>query len=279
MKKLSTREIQLEEKKILDLVVKFLDDHHLKCFLAGGTMLGAIRHHGFIPWDDDIDILMTRPDYDKLQEIIKRGNQIPNSDLYFHSIGLHNSTFPFTKVYKRSIEVYDRKYDDKYEKYLWIDIFPIDGLPKNDAECYKLYKRKKRYERLMKYRKINNEYLLQHNGILKRYIRLMIKNILKLFSDEYFAKKIISLTKKYPYNQSDYVGCLVWGYGPQERMTKEDAEDYIEVTFEGSKYLGFKNFDQYLSNLYGDYMKLPPEEKRVTHNIDVWRIENEEIKK
>jgi len=72
MKQLSLRETQLEEQKILDATVSLLNKHHLTYFLYGGTLLGAIRHRGFIPWDDDIDIAMPRPDYDKLLSIIKK---------------------------------------------------------------------------------------------------------------------------------------------------------------------------------------------------------------
>ena len=276
---LNIREIQLEEKNILDHVVRFLDKNNINYSLCGGTLLGAIRHKGFIPWDDDIDILMTRPEYDKLQEIIKKDNSILGNNLYFHSVESNNSNMPFTKVYNHNIRAFDWRYKDKYEKYLWIDIFPIDGFPESDDECKKWFKKRNNIKRMFLYNKMNIKFLFSKKGFIKTIVRLSIKIASLFFKDNYYAKKIISLGKKYPYETSKYTGCYVWGYGPQEKMKKEDYEKYIDVEFEGTKYKGLKEYDKYLTNLYKDYMQLPPEEKRVTHSFKAWRVEDEKIKK
>lgn len=276
---LSAREIQLEEKKILDQVVVFLEKNKLNYFLCGGTLLGAIRHKGFIPWDDDIDIAMPRPDYDKMQKLINNNNNILGKRLYFHSIESKNLNMPFTKVYNHDIEIYDWRYKDKYEKYLWIDIFPIDGFPENDDECKKWFKKRNNYRKIMLYKKMSNEFIFSKKGIIKKLIKFILKYFSKIFPENFLSKKIISLTKKYSYETSKYTGCYVWGYGPQEKMKKEDYEKYIDVEFEGAKYKGIKEYDKYLTNLYKDYMQLPPEEKRVTHNFKAWRIEDEKDKK
>ena len=278
-KYLNTREIQLEEKKILDHVVKFLDKNNINYSLCGGTLLGAIRHKGFIPWDDDIDILMTRPEYDKLQELIKKDNSILGNNLYFHSMELNNSNMPFTKVYNHNIRTYDWRYKDKYEKYLWIDIFPIDGFPESDKVCKNWFKKRNKIKKMYMYSKTTSKFLFHKKEYLKNIAKIIIKFIATIFPKKNYAKKIISLGKKYPYETSKYTGCYVWGYGPQEKMKKEDYEKYIDVEFEGTKYKGLKEYDKYLTNLYKDYMQLPPEEKRVTHSFKAWRVEDEKIKK
>lgn len=278
-KKLNTREIQLEEKKILDCVVDLLDKNNLKYSLCAGTLLGAIRHKGFIPWDDDIDIMMPRSDYDKLQKILKNTSNILGDDLYFHSLELKNSNMPFTKVYNHNIRAYDWRYNDKYEKYLWIDIFPIDGFPDNVGECKKWFAKRNKIKKMFMYSKMNPKFLFYKKEYIKNIIKGLFKIISILIPKNYYAKKIISLTKEYPYEASKYTGCFVWGYGPQERMKKEDFENYIDVEFEGSKYKGIKEYDKYLTNLYKDYMQLPPEEKRVTHSFEAWGVENEKNKK
>ena len=278
-KYLNTREIQLEEKKILDHVVEFLDKNNIRYSLCGGTLLGAIRHKGFIPWDDDIDIFIPRPEYDKLQEMIKKDNSILGNNLYFHSVESNNSNMPFTKVYNHNIRAYDWRYNDKYEKYLWIDIFPIDGFPENNEECKKWFKNRNKTKKMFMYSKMTSKFMFHKKEYLKNIAKIIIKFIAKILPKDYYAKKIISLGKKYPYETSKYAGCYVWGYGPQEKMKKEDYEKYIDVEFEGTKYKGLKEYDKYLTNLYKDYMQLPPEEKRVTHSFKAWRVEDEKNKK
>ncbi len=274
----STREIQLEEKKILDEVVKFLDKNKIKYILCGGTLLGAIRHKGFIPWDDDIDIAIPRPDYNKLQNIIKQNNRL-GDNLYFHSYELKNLNMPFTKVYNHEIGIYDWRYSDKYEKYLWIDIFPIDGLPSEDKENILLFKKRDKLKKIMMYRKMSMKYIfINRKKIFNNIIKFIIKIIYNILPERLITSKIIELNNN-NYDNSNYAGVYVWGYGPRERMEKSIFEEYIDVSFEGTKYKSIKDYDKYLTNIYGDYMKLPPIDERITHNIEAWRIDDEEVKK
>lgn len=267
-KNLTRREIQNSEKDILKSVVSFLDSNHLRYSLCGGTLLGAIRHKGFIPWDDDIDIFMPRPDYDRLLTIVKKNKTIDRYSV--HAVELKNLNLPFIKIYDQNIRTDDGTFDDKYEKHLWIDIFPIDGLPENDDECARLFKRRNSYKRILFLRKRTNKAILERNSLPKAFLKIAIKFIINLLPANLWAKKISNLTKKYPYKTNDTVGCLVWGYGPQERMSKADVEQYAKVDFEGLKLNGLKKYDEYLTNLYGDYMKLPPKEKRITHSFKAW---------
>lgn len=276
---LNTREIQLEEKKVLDEVVKFLDKNRINYFLCGGTLLGAIRHKGFIPWDDDIDIAIPRPDYNKLQSLIKNNNRL-NNNLYFHSYELGNLNMPFTKVYNHDIVIFDWRYNDKYEKYLWIDIFPVDGLPNTEKETIKLFKRRDFWKKIMMYRKMSFKYLFKSKNLLKNTIKFLLKIIFFLLPERLISSIIIKNNKN-KYEESIYIGDYSWGYGPQERMKKRIFEEYIDVEFEGSKYKGLKNYDYYLTKIYGDYMTLPPKDKRITHNFKAWRVDKneKEIKK
>lgn len=278
---LTTRQIQLEENKILDDVIEFLKKNNLKYFLCGGTLLGCIRHNGFIPWDDDIDIAMPRTDYDKLQKILKENTNKIGKNLYFHSYELGNLNLPFTKVYNHEILINDYRYNDKYEKYLWIDIFPIDGLA-SDNQIFLDYKKLQKIKYLLFYRKMTFKFMLEKKEIfLKKIAKIFFKLFLKIIPEKYFAKKIIKLSQKYPYDTSEYVGCYVWGYGPCERFKKEVLETYDVGLFENKKYTILKYYDEYLTGIYGDYMTLPPEDKRVTHSFKAWRVEanEEEVKK
>ena len=272
---MNTREIQLEEKKILDEVVEFLNKNKIRYTLCGGTLLGAIRHKGFIPWDDDIDIAIPRPDYDKLHSIIKNNNILDNN-LYFHSYELCNLNMPFTKVYNHNIEINDWRFKDKYEKYLWIDIFPVDGLPENDEENVLLFKKRDKLKKIMMYRKMSMKYVFKNKKmVLNNIVKFFIKIIYNILPERLLTSKIIKLNN-YDYNTSNYVGVYAWGYGSRERMEKDVFEEFIDVEFEGTKYKSIKKYDTYLSRIYGDYMKLPPKEKRVTHNFDAWRVDKNE---
>lgn len=274
-KYLNAREIQLAEKDMLDAVVKILDENNLEYSLFGGTLIGAIRHKGFIPWDDDIDIVMPRKDYDRLQEIILKNKNILEGNLHFHSQELKNLNFPFTKVYNYDILTHDWRYNDKYEKYLWIDIFPLDGLPEDDTKCEKMFKKELIYRKLLSCRKSNLKFLFHNKkqlpfNILKFFLKIFLNIIPSKVILNGYARQI----KKYPYDECSYVGCFTFGYGPCERIKKESL-GYIDVEFEGSIYKGFKNYDEYLTNVYGDYMQLPPEDKRASHNIEAW-MDNDE---
>ena len=272
---LSSREIQLEEKKILDDIVFFLNENNIRYTLCGGTLIGAIRHKGFIPWDDDIDIAIPRPDYEKLQSIIKNNSKI-GENLYFHSYELKNLNMPFTKVYNHDIEIYDWRFKDKYEKYLWIDIFPIDGLPNSDEETKELFKKRDIWKKILLYRKMSLKYIfLNKKKIINNIIKLFINLIYNILPERLITSKIIKLNKN-NYNDSKYAGVYSWGYGPREKMEKEVFEEYIDVEFEGSIYKSIKDYNTYLSKIYGDYMTLPPEEKRVTHSFKAWRVDKDE---
>ena len=277
MKKyLTSREAQLEEKNILDRVVNILDKYNLRYFLIYGTLLGAIRHKGFIPWDDDIDIAMPRPDYEKLQEIVRNDKELLGNNMYFHSYELGNLNMPYTKVYNYNIRIDDWRYNDKYEKYLWIDIFPIDGFPSDDKKVEKMFKKASRWRKILMYRKMVFKFLLSQKSFYKNVLKFFSKIIFSIFPSRFASKRIISINKKNKYEDCDFVGDFVWGDGPQEKVEKYLYEEYIDVEFEGSKYKGLKHYDKYLSKTYGDYMKLPPEEKRKTHSFKAWRVNENE---
>ena len=269
------KEIQQHEKQILDEIVIFLEKNNLRYFLCGGTLLGAVRHKGFIPWDDDIDISMPRNDYNKLQKIIKNNNKI-NNHLFFHSLELNNLNLPFTKVYDYNIKIYDWRYTDKYEQNLWIDIFPIDGFPDNEKECNKWFKKRNFYKKLLMYKKMSIKFIFNNKKrILLNILKLPLKGILNILPDNFIAKKINNLAQKYNYEGSIYAGNYTWGYGPQEKMPKIEYEKYKKIEFENNSYQGLENFDKYLTNIYGNYMKLPPKEKRITHNFKAWSVNHE----
>lgn len=268
MRLLTLREIQLAELDILIEFDRICRDNHLKYSLAGGTLLGAVRHNGFIPWDDDIDVCMPRTDYEKFKEIFNVNKT--SVDYYLTQDTGKNADYPFVKIQYNKIKIEEEGLNEV--RNLWIDIFPIDGLPKNNNKVTKIYKKSTLYRKIVAFAKWKslNEYGGRHN----KFVAFLINIFVKLYGAQRALRNSIKLALKYKYEESDYVGAITWGcYGVGERMLKSEYEQYTEMEFEGRKFSVMGCWDSYLHGIYGDYMQLPPEEKRIVHGFKAYRVE------
>lgn len=268
MKQLSLREIQLEELAILKKAVKIFEKYNIRYYLWGGTLLGAIRHKGFIPWDDDIDIFMPRPDYDKLIDLIKQNPSVFGKNIIGKGFELDNSYYPILKLCNKEIKVEN---DLGIDEFLWIDIFPIDGLPDSDKEVKRNYKKSLFLRNLFMTSLMSNSFIKSHDGKIKSICRKVVKKIYN-GKEKKLVSKIIKLSKKYDYNTSNRIGVTVWSNITKEIVTKEMLK-VKKVIFEGKEYNGFIGQEQFLTGSYGDYMKLPPEEKRYNHEMIAYKKE------
>lgn len=261
--------IQKLEFDILEKTIEFLNENSLKYFLVGGSLLGAIRHKGFIPWDDDIDIGMPRDDFEKLINICRKKNSKINENLILQSFKINDSIYPYCKVVNTKIRIKD---DKGIDDYLWIDIFPFDFLPENKLVTKIVYKKENILKKLLFIKNMKEDYL---NKVSKSRIKYFIKKIfIKLFLNRIeattIAKKMddIAIKTNKKYKNSKYIGGLVWGYGPQEKIYSNDIK-IKELMFEGKSVNGIEGYNHYLTNIYGDYMTLPPENKRITHSFQI----------
>ena len=259
MKQLTKEEIKNIQLKILNIVANYCDKENLTYFLGYGTLLGAVRHQGYIPWDDDIDILMPRPDYEKF---IRDFCIMEDYKVYSYSI---DSEYPYTfaKVsYEKSLLI--EKTDLGFKKLgVNIDIFPLDGLPSSEKIRKKIFRTIKIRENILDIKKIS---INKNRSKYKNMILRIGKSILYPISYKKIIENINIDASKYNYYDCDFIGNIVSSYGYDEIMPKEIFEDKIKLKFEGDEFYAPIGYDKYLVNIYDNYMEMPPLENRVTHH-------------
>lgn len=253
-------EVPMEQVKaiaydILADVGEFCEKHRIQYSLACGTALGAIRHNGFIPWDDDVDICMPRGDYERFLDMYA-------SDRYaiYDTRYQKNYPYAFAKVCDRGTVLTDDI--DKPCKFgVYIDVFPIDGLPKNEVLRKKHMKKLGWDMRLVAWKRMARNKKLDIGHML---ILLMAKSILHVVPLRCLLRKLEYDVKKYSYTRSEYVGHLVspspWGTDIKPKAVFENPVRHI---FEDREFFVPGDADKYLTLEYGDYMQLPPKEKQV----------------
>lgn len=268
MRKLEVSEIKNQELEILKTFHAFCEKHHLAYSLAGGTLLGAIRHQGFIPWDDDIDVFMLRPDYEAFLDL---RHEYEKRFHYAIACNRDNAVFPYTKIVDRSIQVKTRFNKSKSPEYLWIDVFPVDGLPDGEKTVEQIYRKCNFYRKIF----LTCDSVWQEGSTrVKKIGKLLLRVPACIYGKQRCSTKLDKIAKRYTIDNSRYVGNVSWGlYGKGERMVKDKYINQVCVEFEGCLFYAMEGWNEYLSGIYGDYMQLPPKNKRYAHGLVAWTDE------
>lgn len=268
------RKLQLEEKKILDIFVEICEKYNLRYYLLGGTLLGAIRHNGFIPWDDDVDICMPRKDYNIFLKEAEKELAAP-----YYIVGHHNNKdyrYCFARIANPEVKIKNYSANIPRVEDAWLDIIPMDGMPDGKIEL-KIHKFK-----LYFWRSLNQ--IAQYDEIVdQKRKRGAIESILIKIAGWKIFRKLIDYRKcvaniqkelsKYAYDDYDVVINYMAAYGFKETFQKSWFEEGKKYPFEDSAYVGPKDYDAVLKTIYGDtYMQLPPEDDRNKHNAEIIQI-------
>ena len=258
MKEIQIQELRNIELDILKRVHDFCVQNDINYSLCGGTLIGAVRHKGFIPWDDDIDIIMPRADYEKFKLLF---NESSIADLKFIDAFNTKQYFqPFGKVVNtktKLVETYDRPIDDMG---VYIDVFPVDGIPDGEANREKFWRT---ITKLKNFNSVIYQKNVKGENLIKHIIRVILFYLLRPFNANIIAKRISNFAAKVDFNASDTVASSIFGYGRDEETIKSAYDYYIDLEFEGIKFKVMAGYDTFLRNIYGDYMQLPPVEKQV----------------
>lgn len=271
-------ELQARLLRMLKQFHNICTENNLRYYVIGGTCIGAKRHKGFIPWDDDIDIGMPRDDYDRLCQLPMEA--LPsNIELRYYK-NTNNSPFHFVKFVDNTTTLIERAYLD-YVEGLYIDVFPLDGARNyNESFIERLRCQRIWFEKVL---------ILYHcmtdsrSNVLKKVLIFLSKHI----SLDKLHNRVEKHITKYSFSNSDFVANYFGAWKEKEIYPKSFLGKPTLYEFEDTYVYGPEKIDDYLKHVYGDYMKLPPKEEQVfkhnyyfiNFNIGFHDYKNNEIEK
>ncbi len=271
-KRITLQEMQCYVSNILRRFDEFCNEKELTYYVGYGTLLGAIRHNGFIPWDDDIDIMMPRDDYDKLLKY-----SFIDDEKRYEIVSSKNRRgwpYPFAKCVDNNTELIEQQFNSGTIG-VYIDLFPLDGLPSGNIR-----------------RKIHMMYLyfwhymlitlqkreLKGSSKLKTAVKYAVYPIAKLIGIERMVSHIEKIGRKYSLLDADFVASqMICVYGGKECVKRDFYKHRERHAFQDFTVWIPSGYDGILKSLYHDYMKLPPEDRRITHHIYNVKVKEQNI--
>jgi lipopolysaccharide cholinephosphotransferase len=261
-----------QQRDVMMSMLTYLDsvcvENNIQYSLGGGTLLGAARHQGFIPWDDDIDIMLMRSQYDKLIQVLKAEVAEP-----YRLVDVTDKGNPYAFAKICDFRTFCRgPLTEVPEMGIYIDIFPMDYLPDDERERQQFLRETKQEQLDL------NFYSLRMYNRARSYSKKIAKSVLYLPKCLYYCAtkseardKAQLVSKMSSYSGTGTVGFTGSPYSPdKEFYPAELFSSYVHLQFEDQKFSAIVGYKEYLSHLYGDYMKLPPVESRVNHSYYKW---------
>ena len=260
MKELTLQELKEVELDILKMFDVFCKENNIRYYLSHGTLLGAIRYKEFIPWDDDVDLLIPREDYDRMIKIYK------DTDRYKLFAFEKNSEYlyPIAKLCDMTTLKDEDGYNNGVKLGVDIDLFPLDAW---DDDLEKAKKEAKYIGKNMKLLGLSKLKKSDSINPIKRFIKGIVMAFCKMIGSRHFIENIIKASHKKGQTGKNYLGCKAWCvYGEKGIIPAEVFAESINVEFEGQMFPAPVGYDTYLTCLYGNYLPEPPKEKQKTHH-------------
>ncbi len=267
MKEIAIEECKQIELEIFQVIIELCERHNLRYILDYGSLIGAVRHGGFIPWDDDIDVSMPRPDYERFKEL---WNEERREDTQYElRTGMKgNLAIPYIQVVHTGTLAEKKGRRKNYTQSVWVDVFPIDGAGETKEQCEEIYQQY--WKKIEESRKIFGRYHPYLNPI--KQVKQWYWHHIKKFQLPRIIREAEDMMQTYDYEKSTYVFCYPTIYGTKEHNEKSFYENRVDMTFEGISCKVPKEYDRKLAGIYGDYMTPPPKEKQKGHDyVAYWK--------
>lgn len=274
-RKIRLYEIQKLELDVLVKLISYFEENDIMYFTCAGTMLGAVRHKGFIPWDDDVDVYVPRADYDRLMKI--SDGQLIDGYISIKKPGDKNYIYPYSKACNEKTVIYEQNVsDEKYAIGIFVDIFPLDKHYDSEFKNSLLTVKAKWYRSLLE--TASNQINLSKKGsarwLIKELVRTFQKPMTKHWTVEKTAAVIDNMGRKMESKSTHHIGNLVMKPGlKKDYYNSEYFSSAVEGEFEGHKINNPIGYDAYLKEMYGDYMTPPPKEQQIMHGFNAWYID------
>lgn len=259
---------------LLELMAEFdkiCTEHNLRYSLAYGTLLGAVRHKGFIPWDDDVDFVMPRPDYERLYALIHSGEIDLGDHLELSEDRGKKAFYSFLKLMDKRYTI--KRWSQKEVKHLYVDIFPLDGAPEEEKKLKKLYRKRLKYSAIMalaRWAVPEKKWML-----IFRVLGFPFYLAATLYGMSHAANKANKLAAQNDFETHAQYSTLSFGT-EKWLMPRETFDETVRLPFCDREFTSIAAWDEWLTKNYGDYMTPPPEGKRYAHSLKVFKTEQKD---
>lgn len=252
------KKLQAADENMLAMLVKMLDEHDIEYYAIAGTLLGAVRHQGFIPWDDDLDIGIPRKSYDRL---LAHLDEWLSDDYYWDNFHTNpNYKYFITRVYSKRAKVRELRNDNPSEySNASIDLFPLDGTPNNKFARTVFLKKIMAYRAMASFANLTNIDNSRRRSLIEKMVIsfAIVLHTDKFLDAKYFYNKIEKTLITQSFENSEFVGSLMGAYREKELFKREWLGSKRQYRFGTLDITGPEHFSKYLQHMYGNYMAIP----------------------